>query len=81
MTCRLKDNPQSPPLPYQVETWEKLWGVRVKIAYPIANFGPRIPNMLTAVGGEGVYYSPGIYAIKLHDIIFPYGYLETVRRT
>lgn len=69
-------NPEKPSIPYQIETWEKLWGVRVKIAYPIANFGPRIPNMLTAIGGEGVYYSPGIYTIKLHDIIFPDEYLS-----
>ncbi len=69
-------NPDKPSIPYQIETWEKLWGVRVKIAYPIANFGPRIPNMLTAVGGEGVYYSPGIYTIKLHDVIFPKEYLS-----
>ena len=68
--------PEVPSLPFQIETWEQLWGVRVKIAYPLANFGPRIPNMLTAVGGEGAYYSPGIYTIKLHNMIFPDGYLE-----
>ena len=68
--------PDKPSLPFQIEEWKELWGVRVKIAYPIANFGPRIPNMLTAVGGEGAYYSPGIYAIKLHDITFPDVYLE-----
>ncbi len=72
----IEREPDKPSLPFQIESWEKLWGVRVKIAYPIANFGPRIPNMLTAVGGEGAYYSPGIYAIKLHDIIFPDGYLD-----
>jgi ribulose-bisphosphate carboxylase large chain len=65
-----------PSIPFQIESWDKLWGVRVKIAYPIANFGPRIPNMLTAIGGEGAYYSPGIYTIKLHDIIFPDSYLD-----
>ncbi|MDZ7852650.1 MAG: RuBisCO large subunit C-terminal-like domain-containing protein [Halomonas sp.] len=32
--------------------------------------------MLTAVAGEGAFYSPGIYAIKLHDIVFPDGYLD-----
>lgn len=73
---QVEREPQTPSLPFQVDDWEKLWGVRVKIAYPIANFGPRIPNMLTAVGGEGAYYSPGIYTIKLHDIIFPDGYLD-----
>ncbi len=73
---QIEREPTTPSLPYQIENWNKLWGVRVKIAYPLANFGPRIPNMLTAACGEGAYYSPGIYAIKLHDIIFPYGYLE-----
>ena len=67
---------ETPSIPFQTDGWDQLWGVRVKIAYPIHNFGPRIPNMLTAIGGEGVYYSPGIYTIKLHNIIFPDGYLE-----
>lgn len=72
----IERQPDKPSVPFQINHWEQLWGVRVKIAYPIANFGPRIPNLLTSVGGEGVYYSPGIYTIKLHDIIFPDGYLD-----
>lgn len=67
--------PERPSIPFQIERWEQLWGCRVKIAYPTRNFGPRIPNMLTAIGGEGAYYSPGIYTIKLHDITFPDSYL------
>lgn len=43
----------------------------VKIAHPHANFGPRIPNILTAVAGEGAFFSPGITTIKLTDIQFP----------
>ncbi len=72
----IEREPSKPSLPFQIESWEHLWGVRVKIAYPIANFGPRIPNLLTAAAGEGAFYSPGIYTIKLHDIIFPDGYLQ-----
>ena len=34
--------------------------VRVTIAHPHGNFGPRIPNLLSAVCGEGVFFSPGI---------------------
>lgn len=51
-------------------------GCRVKIAHPHGNFGPRLPNLLTAAGGEGAYYSPGISVIKLFDIDFPESYLE-----
>jgi ribulose-bisphosphate carboxylase large chain len=54
----------------------KSCGCRVKIAHPHGNFGPRLPNLLTAAGGEGAYYSPGISVIKLFDIEFPPSYLE-----
>ncbi len=52
------------------------YGCRVKIAHPHRNFGPRIPNMLTAVAGEGVFHSPGISVIKLLDIEFPQNFLQ-----
>ena len=48
----------------------------VTIAHPFVNFGPRIPNLLSAVCGEGAFFSPGIAAIKLMDIDFPEGYLQ-----
>jgi len=54
----------------------KSFGCRVKIAHPHGNFGPRIPNLLTAAGGEGAFYSPGISVIKLFDIGFPQRFLE-----
>ena len=69
-------NPAQPCIPFQVEAWTKLWACRVKIAYPIRNIGASIPNLITAACGEGTFFSPGIHAIKLHDIIFPAGYLE-----
>jgi ribulose-bisphosphate carboxylase large chain len=48
---------------------------RVTIAHPHANFGPRIPNLLSAVAGEGVYFVPGIPLIKLMDLRLPATYL------
>jgi ribulose-bisphosphate carboxylase large chain len=53
----------------------KSYGCRAKVAHPHGNFGPRLPNLLTAAGGEGAYYSPGISVIKLFDIEFPVSYL------
>jgi ribulose-bisphosphate carboxylase large chain len=48
---------------------------RATIAHPHGNFGPRIPNLLSAVCGEGVFFSPGIPLIRLLDIRFPESYL------
>jgi ribulose-bisphosphate carboxylase large chain len=48
---------------------------RVTIAHPHGNFGPRIPNLLSAVCGEGVFFSPGIPLVRLEDIRFPGSYL------
>ena len=49
----------------------------VRIAHPHGNFGPKLPNLLTAAGGEGAFYSPGISLIKLMDIEFPDTYLQS----
>ena len=62
------------PLP-SVEN-AKTYRCRVKIAHPHRNFGPRIPNILTAALGEGAFYSPGIATIKLMDIEFPESFLR-----
>ncbi len=48
----------------------------VKIAHPHINFGPRIPNILTAAAGEGAFFSHGITTIKLTDLEFPKNFLE-----
>ena len=32
--------------------------VRITIMHPHGNFGPRIPNLLSAVCGEGIFFSP-----------------------
>ena len=48
----------------------------VTIAHPHRNFGTRIPNLLSAVCGEGTFFSPGIPVVKLLDIRFPDAYLK-----
>jgi ribulose-bisphosphate carboxylase large chain len=45
------------------------------IAHPWGNFGPRIPNLITAVMGEGTFFAPGIPIIRLEDIRFPEAFL------
>lgn len=49
--------------------------VRTRIAHPHHNFGARIPNLLTAAIGEGIFHCYGISAIKLLDIELPASYL------
>jgi ribulose-bisphosphate carboxylase large chain len=48
---------------------------RATIAHPHGNFGARLPNLLSAVCGEGVFFAPGIPLIRLEDIRFPTSYL------
>jgi len=48
----------------------------VRIAHPHWNFGAKIPALLSAVAGEGVYYCLDINAIKLLDLTFPSSYLD-----
>jgi ribulose-bisphosphate carboxylase large chain len=49
---------------------------RVRVAHPHANFGPRLPNLLSAVLGEGAFFAPGIPVVKLLDIEFPDAFLS-----
>ncbi len=48
----------------------------VTVAHPHRNFGPRIPNFLSAAAGEGPFYCPGISTIKWIDFEFPEGFLS-----
>lgn len=50
--------------------------VDVTIAHPWENFGPKLPNLIAAVAGEGAFYAPHIKTIKLMDIEFPKSYLK-----
>ncbi|MCC6740811.1 MAG: ribulose 1,5-bisphosphate carboxylase [Planctomycetia bacterium] len=43
----------------------------IVLALPTVNFGPRLPNLLTVVLGEGTFYSPGIACIRLTGLEFP----------
>ncbi len=53
-----------------------VYSCKVKIAHPHANFGPKIPNILTAACGEGAFYCPGISVIRLLDMTFPDSFLD-----
>lgn len=48
---------------------------RVTIAHPHGNFGARLPNLLSAIIGEGVFFVPGIPIIRLEDLRLPDAYL------
>jgi len=65
-------------LSYPVTHSEKgtIHACRVTIAHPHRNFGPKLPNLLTAVCGEGVFFTPGVPIVKLLDISFPESYLR-----
>ena len=66
-----------PELSYPVRHSESgaIHACRVTIAHPHRNFGPKLPNLLSAVCGEGVFFTPGVPVVKLLDIRFPESYL------
>lgn len=47
-----------------------------RIAHPHRNFGGKIPNLLTAAAGEGVFFCHHVNAVKLIDLGFPPSYME-----
>ncbi len=49
---------------------------KAQIAHPYANFGDRIPNLLSALAGEGAFYCPGVETLKITDIHFPVPFLK-----
>ncbi|MBI4238200.1 MAG: ribulose 1,5-bisphosphate carboxylase [Deltaproteobacteria bacterium] len=46
----------------------------LEIAYPHHNIGPRLPNLLVALAGEGALHAPGVQGLILRDIKFPATY-------
>jgi ribulose-bisphosphate carboxylase large chain len=70
------DEVATSPFSILAQTYPRSKACRVVIAHPLENFGPKIPNLLTAAGGEGAFHSPGIASIKLMDIEFPKEYLD-----
>ncbi len=67
-----------PELSYPVKHSETgpIHACRVTIAHPHRNFGPKLPNLLSAVCGEGAFFTPGVPVVKLLDITFPESYLN-----
>lgn len=54
----------------------KIHACRVRIAHPHRNFGTKLPNLISAVCGEGAFFTPGVPVVKLLDISFPESYLR-----
>lgn len=50
---------------------KKYFRVLAKIAHPTINFGPKLPNLITAAAGEGAFFCHGINTIKLIDVHLP----------
>jgi ribulose-bisphosphate carboxylase large chain len=48
---------------------------RAVIAHPWGNFGDSLPGLLSAVLGEGVYFTPGIPLLRVEDVRFPDAFL------
>ncbi|MFH0970074.1 MAG: RuBisCO large subunit C-terminal-like domain-containing protein [Candidatus Diapherotrites archaeon] len=48
----------------------------VTIAHPIINFGPKIPNLITAAAGEGAFHCPSMNAIKLVNVELPRSFVR-----
>jgi len=61
--------------PVQHNSEGEIFACWAKIAHPHKNFGPKLPNMISAVCGEGTFFTPGIPVIKLMDIHFPDSFL------
>lgn len=66
----------STPVPEMNLGQRQVHRCQVRIGHPHANFGPRLPNLLSAVLGEGAFFAPGIPLIKLLDIQFPLSFLK-----
>ena len=73
----LKGELASPSYCLPQDAGKRTHACKVKIAHPHGNFGAKLPNILTAAAGEGAFYSPGIQVIKLLDIEFPDGFLQS----
>ncbi len=52
-----------------------IYALHVRIAHPHGNFGPRLPNLLSALAGEGTFFTPGVPIVKWLDLHFPNSFL------
>lgn len=77
VSYRLVDESRQPlyPLPSTVGK-KRFLRCEAEIVHPYENFGPNLPNLLSAVAGEGVFYVPGIHTVQLKDIEFPNVFLQ-----
>ncbi|OGP07550.1 MAG: hypothetical protein A2048_08370 [Deltaproteobacteria bacterium GWA2_45_12] len=50
--------------------------LKARIAHPLINFGPHIPNLLSAVAGEGAFYCPGVTCLRITNLHFPSSFLK-----
>ena len=55
---------------------QKFRRLHLRIAHPALNFGARIPNLLTALCGEGAFFTPHVPLVLLEDVQFPASFLE-----
>lgn len=62
-------------LPVPVALHGQVHACRATIAHPHGNFGPSLPNLMSAVMGEGVFFAPRIPLVRLEDLRFPASYL------
>lgn len=68
---------QQPGFSYPVEVKGDgpVWICEARIAHPHRNFGPRLPNLLSAICGEGTFFSPGIPLLRVLDLEMPEAFL------
>ena len=48
---------------------------RARLAHPWGNFGDSLPGLISAVLGEGIYFTPGIPLVRVEDVRFPDAFL------
>ncbi len=64
------------PLLYTFVEGEEYTTAEIVIAHPIANFGARVPNLMTAAAGEGAFHCPAVNSIKLLDVKLPRSFVR-----
>ena len=69
------DQLPAPSVPLDPPVTAPVTVLRVQIAHPLRNFGPRLPNLISAVLGEGAFFAPEVPLVKLLDIEFPESFL------
>lgn len=76
LQLEIKDKLNDISYPVQHNAKGDVYACYAKIAHPHRNFGAKLPNLISAVCGEGTFFTPGIPIIKLLDIHFPQSYLS-----